>query len=140
MNQMSRLPAPPPPAEPPAPPPRRRRNARGGTFGVIDIGSTKVVCVIARVENAGTDRAEPRAIGFGWQRARGVRAGSVVDLEEAEAAIRAAVGQAEEMADTQLRGAIVNLSCGQPASHHQRVDWTIGGCAVTEADLRAILV
>jgi cell division protein FtsA len=135
MNQVSRLP---PPAEPPAPP-RRRRNGRGGTFGVLDIGSTKVVCVIARVENAGTDRAEPRAIGFGWQRARGVRAGSVVDLEEAEAAIRAAVGQAEEMADTQLRGAIVNLSCGQPASHHQRVEWTIGGRAVTEADLRAIL-
>ena len=135
MNQVSRLP---PPAESPALP-RRRRNGRGGTFGVLDIGSTKVVCVIARVENAGTDRPEQRAIGFGWQRARGVRAGSVVDLEEAEAAIRAAVGQAEEMADTQLRGAIVNLSCGQPASHHQRVEWTIGGRAVTEADLRAIL-
>ena len=136
MNQVSRLP---PPAEPPPTPRRRRRNARNGTFGVLDIGSTKVVCVIARVEGAGSGSPEPRALGFGWQRARGVRAGSVVDLEEAEAAIRAAVGQAEEMADTQLRGAIVNLSCGQPESHHQRIQWPIGGRAVTEADLRAIL-
>ena len=138
MNQVSRVP-PPPPAEPPQAPSRRRRNARGGTFGVLDIGSTKVVCVIARIEGANTDRPEPRALGFGWQRSRGVRAGNVVDLAEAEGAIRAAVGQAEEMADTQLRGAIVNLSCGQPASHHQRLQWPIGGRAVTEADLRAIL-
>ena len=43
------------------------------------------------------------------------------------------------MADTQLRGAIVNLSCGQPESRHQRLQWPIGGRAVTEADLRAIL-
>lgn len=133
MNQMSR-----PPAEP-APPPRRR-NGRNGTFGVLDIGSSKVVCVIARMEGGnGGERPELRALGFGWQRARGVRAGSVVDLEEAESAIRAAVGQAEEMADTQLRGAIVNLSCGQPKSRHQRIQWTIGGRAVTDADLRAVI-
>jgi cell division protein FtsA len=136
VNELSRLP---PPAEPPGPKRRRRRDGRSGTFGVLDIGSTKIVCVIARVEGAGTDLPEPRVLGFGWQRSRGVRAGNVVDLEEAESAIRAAVGQAEEMADTQLRGAIVNLSCGQPESHHQRLQWPIGGRAVTEADLRAIL-
>ena len=117
----------------------RRRNGRNGIYGVLDIGSTKIVCVIARVESNGGERPEPRALGFGWQRARGVRAGSVVDLEEAESAIRAAVGQAEEMADTQLRGAIVNLSCGHPESHHQRIEWPIGGRAVTEADLRAVI-
>jgi cell division protein FtsA len=42
-------------------------------------------------------------LGFGWQRGRGVKGGSIIDLEEAERAIRAAVGQAEEMSDTQLR-------------------------------------
>ena len=136
MNQMS----PRPPVEQPPPSSSRRRNGRGGTFGVLDIGSSKIVCVIARMESpGGGERPEPRALGFGWQRARGVRAGSVVDLEEAEAAIRAAVGQAEEMADVQLRGAIVNLSCGHPESRHQRVQWTIGGRPVTEADLRAVI-
>lgn len=131
MNQLSRLS---PAAEPPMPS-RRRRSARSGTFGVLDIGSTKIVCVIARIEGDHT----PRALGFGWQRARGVKAGSIVDLVEAEQAIRAAVGQAEEMAGTQLRGVIVNLSCGQPESRQQQIQWPIGGRAVTEADLRAIL-
>ncbi len=114
---------------------RRRRGARNGIFGVLDIGSTKIVCVIARIENDG----EPRALGFGWQRARGIKGGNIVDLEEAERAIRAAVGQAEEMADTQLKGAIVNLSCGQPESRQQNIQWPIGGRAITEADLRAIM-
>lgn len=131
MNHVVRLPA---PVEPP-PAGRRRRGARSGTFGVLDIGSTKVVCLIARVESDG----EPRVLGFGWQRGRGVKGGNVVDLEEAERAIRAAVGQAEEMADTQLRGAIVNLSCGQPDSRTLHIQWPISGRAVTEADLRAIL-
>ena len=114
---------------------RRRRGARSGVFGVLDIGSTKIVCVIARIENDG----QPRALGFGWQRARGIKGGNIVDLEEAERAIRAAVGQAEEMADTQLKGAIVNLSCGQPESRQQNIQWPIGGRAITEADLRAIM-
>jgi cell division protein FtsA len=130
MNQLVRAPV----AEPPS---RQRRlgAARPGVFGVLDIGSTKIVCLIARIEGDGT----PRALGFGWQRARGVKAASVVDLDEAERAIRAAVAQAEEMADTRLGGVIVNLSCGQPESRAHNILWPVGGRAVTEADLRAIL-
>lgn len=131
MNQISRLP---PAVEPPSPG-RRRRGARGGTFGVLDIGTTKVVCLIARIESDG----EPRVLGFGWQRAQGVKAGTIIDLEGAERAVRAAVGQAEEMADTQLSSVVVNLSCGQPESRAQHIQWQIGGRAVTEQDLRAIL-
>jgi cell division protein FtsA len=130
MNALTRLPI---PIE--GGPDRRRRGARSGTFGVLDIGTTKVVCLIARIEGDG----EPRVLGFGWQRGRGVKGGSIIDLEEAERAIRAAVGQAEEMSDHQLTGAIVNLSCGQPDSRLLHVQWPIGGRAVTEADLRAIM-
>jgi len=129
MNQLARVNQ---PAEPPALQ-RRKRQGRSGTFGVLDLGSTKVVCLIARIEGDG----EPRVLGFGWQRARGVKAGNIIDLEEAERAIRAAVGQAEEMADTRLPGVIVNLSCGQPASRQLTIQRPIDGRAVTEQDLRA---
>jgi cell division protein FtsA len=131
MNEMTRL----LPSSGPGSPPRKRRHGRSGTFGVIDIGSTKTVCLIARIESDGS----PRVLGFGWQRGRGVKGGSIVDLEEAERAIRAAVGQAEEMADTRLSGAIVNLSCGQPESRRLNIQWGIAGRAVTDGDLRAIL-
>ncbi|MCK8783100.1 cell division protein FtsA [Roseomonas sp. NAR14] len=134
-----RAPDRPPPTPPDRESPPERRRGRQGPFCVLDIGTSKVVCIIARMEPTPEAGPQPRVLGFGWQRSRGVRAGSIVELEEAERAIRAAVGQAEDMADTQVRGAIVNLSCGQPASQGQNIQWPIGGRAVTDADLNAIL-
>ena len=109
--------------------------ARAGPFGVLDIGTTKIACLIGRVESDGT----LRVLGFGWQRGRGVRGGSIVDLDEAERAIRACVGQAEDMADTRLRAVIVNLTCGQPESRLFNVQWPVGGRAVEEHDIRRVV-
>ncbi len=112
-----------------------RRHLRAGPFGVLDIGTTKMVCLVGRSEGDGT----LRVLGCGWQKARGVRGGSVTDLDEAERAIRAAVGQAEEMADTRLRAVTVNLSCGQPESRLFNVQWPVGGRAVTDSDVRRMI-
>ena len=102
--------------------PERPRHHRAGPFGVLDIGTTKIACLIGRTESDGT----LRVLGFGWQRGRGVRGGGIVDLEDAEKAIRACVGQAEDMADTRLRSVTVNLSCGQPESRLFNVQWPVG--------------
>ncbi|AHJ64819.1 Cell division protein ftsA [Granulibacter bethesdensis] len=113
----------------------RNRHFRSGPFGVLDIGTTKIACVIGRAEADGT----LRVLGFGWQKGRGVRGGGVTDLDEAERAIRAAVGQAEDMADTRLRSVTVNLSCGQPESRLFNVQWPVGGRPVTDADIRRVV-
>ncbi len=136
MNDMSRRLAPPTPPridEPDAPP--RGRPRQSGPFGVLDIGSTKIACVIGRCESD----FSLRVLGFGWQMGRGVRAGGIVDVEEAERAIRAAVGHAEEEAGTRLRSVTVNLSCGQPRSQQFNLQWPVGGRAVTEQDIRRLL-
>ena len=65
--------------------PERPRHGRAGPFGVLDIGTTKIACLIGRTESDGT----LRVLGFGWQKGRGVRGGGIVDLDEAEKAIRA---------------------------------------------------
>ena len=138
MNQVSRKslqaasePAPAPPDD--AAPPRRPQ--RAGSFGVLDIGSTKITCLIGRCETDGL----LRVLGSGWQRSRGVRSGGITDLEEAERAIRTAVGQAEEMADTRLRAVVVNLSCGAPESRLFNVVWPVGGRAVADSDVRRVV-
>ncbi len=74
----------------------RPRPLRAGPIGVLDIGSTKIACLIGRADGEGG----LRVAGAGLQRSRGVRAGGIADLDEAERAIRAAVAQAEEMADS----------------------------------------
>jgi cell division protein FtsA len=137
MNDMTRRMRPmmgalePPPAEPPA----RPRHMRAGSFGVVDIGTTKVACLIGRTESDGT----LRVLGFGWTKARGVRNGGISDIDEAERAIRIAVGQAEDMADLRLQGVTVNLSCGQPESRLMNVQWPIAGRPVTELDIRRVV-
>jgi cell division protein FtsA len=113
----------------------RPRNLRAGPFGVLDIGSTKIACIIGRTESDGT----LRALGSGFTRSRGVRGGGITDLDEAERAIRAAVAMSEEMADHRLRTVIVNLSCGHPESRLFNVQWPVGGRQVTEADVRRVI-
>jgi cell division protein FtsA len=124
-----------PPTDEPGNPPTRTRPRPSGAVGVLDIGTTKTVCIIGRVESD----FSLRVLGFGWQRGRGVRGGGITDIEDAEHAIRAAVGQAEEMAGTRLRDVTVNLSCGQPESRLFNVQWPVGGRAVVEADIRRVL-
>jgi cell division protein FtsA len=132
MNDMSRRVLPPPNDGDDVP---RLRNGRSGPFGVLDIGTTKIVCLIGRTESDGT----LRALGFGWHKGRGVRGGGIVDIEAAERAIRAAVGQAEDMADTRLGAVTVNLTCGQPESRLFNVQWPVGGRAVEEHDIRRVV-
>ena len=115
--------------------PARPRQGRSGPFGVLDIGTTKIVCLIGRTESDGS----LRALGFGWQKGRGIRGGGIVDLEAAEKAIRVAVGQAEDMADTRLHSVTVNLTCGQPESRLFNVQWPVGGRAVEEQDVRRVV-
>ena len=71
MNDMSRRIVPPLP--PLAEEPERTRHYRSGPFGVLDIGTTKIACLIGRTESDGT----LRVLGFGWHRGRGVRGGSI---------------------------------------------------------------
>ncbi len=135
MNELSRqhqLILPPAMAEDPS---RRGRHSRAGPFGVLDIGSTKVTCLIGRIESDGS----LRVLGGGFSRSRGVRGGGITDLEEAERAIRAAVALAEEMADYRLRTVTVNLSCGQPESRLFNVQWPVGGRQVSEADVKRVI-
>jgi cell division protein FtsA len=124
-----------PPAETGPPEIDPPRHHRSGPFGIVDIGTTKVACLIGRVESDGT----LRVLGFGWQKGRGLNSGDITDLEAAEKAIRACVGQAEDMADTRLRSVTVNLTCGQPESRLFNVQWPVGGRAVTENDVRGVL-
>ena len=124
-----------PPADTGPPDTETPRHHRSGPFGVVDIGTTKIACLIGRVESDGS----LRVLGFGWQKGRGLNSGDITDLEAAEKAIRTCVGQAEDMADVRLRAVTVNLSCGQPVSRLFNVQWPVGGRAVTANDIRGVL-
>ena len=106
---------------------------RGSTIAAIDIGTTKTCCFIARVE------AEPRIIGIGHQLARGVRGGTVIDLDAAGESIRAAVHAAEQMAGERIGRAVVNLSGGHAASRIVKAEIELGHREIGDSDMRQVL-
>jgi cell division protein FtsA len=109
--------------------------AKTGLIAALDVGTTKVCCFIAQVESAGNIRV----VGIGHQKARGLRAGAVVDMDLAEGSIRGAVHAAEQMAGETIREAFVNLTCGAPSSQSVAIEVSIAGHEVGDNDLRRVL-
>ena len=113
--------------EPPRPAARSGpARPRGSIVAAIDIGTSKICCLIARIEN------EPRILGVGQQIARGLRGGTIIDLEAASASISGAVHMAEQMADQHIDRAVVNLSGGYRASRLVKTEIAIGGREIAE--------
>jgi cell division protein FtsA len=101
-------------------------------IAALDIGTSKICCLIA--ESDGEDGL--RVTGSGHQLSHGIRAGSIIDMDAAEAAIGNAVHQAEQMAGETIRQVVVNLSGGQPTSRTVTADIEVSGPEVNETDLR----
>lgn len=112
-----------------------KRLVRGGTIAALDVGSTKVCCFIARVD----EQEQIRIVGVGHQLAAGIRAGAIVDMEAAETSIGAAVHAAEQMAEETIHEVVVNISGGYPVSHTVNAEVGIGGAEISDGDIRRVL-
>ena len=108
---------------------------RNGVIAALDVGTSKVCCFIARVEDGGA----LQIAGIGFHEARGLRAGTVVDIDAAEASILGAVHHAEQMADETIREVYLSFSAGAPQSHSVPVEVALNGHAIDDSDLRLAL-
>lgn len=119
---------------------RLAQAGRQGFLAALDIGTHKIACVLAVPGREGADD-DPglRIIGVGHHLSRGVRGGTIIDMDLAEAGIRAAVEAAERMAGATVEDVIVNVSCGKPTSETLKVEAQLGGRAVGERDLRQLI-
>jgi cell division protein FtsQ len=95
---------------------------KGGLIAALDIGSTKISCLIAEAvpaKHRSSDAEEKhslKVLGVGHQLSRGVRSGAIINVDEAERAIRLAVDAAERMAQRTINEVYVNVSGGRPQS------------------------
>lgn len=118
---------------------------RGQTVAVLDVGSTKICCMIARLkpQRQDSDLAQRshdiQVIGLGYQRANGVKRGVIVDMERAERAIRLAVDAAERMAGVTIDSVIASMSAGRLASEHFTARVAVTGSQVRDDDVRRVL-
>ena len=101
-------------------------------IATLDIGTTKVACLVAHRDAEGTLSVS----GCGQEVAAGMHAGRVVDMVAAEEAIRTAVHRAERMAGEHVRSVFVGTSGGAPNSRFAEVEVDVGGREVTDHDIQ----
>ncbi len=119
---------------------------RPTVVSVLDVGTSKVCCLIAKLtpRNNGeavlgrTHRIE--IVGLGYQKARGMKSGVIVNLDQAELAIRQAVEAAERMAGITVESLIVNVSSGRLVSETFSADVSLDGHSVNERDISQVLL
>ncbi len=107
---------------------------RPGIVAALDIGSSKVVCLIARAEPGAL-----RVLGAALRESQGIRAGTVSSLPLAEESIRDCVAAAENHADARIQNVLISVNCGSPVSVTSRAAMALDGALVTDAHLRALL-
>ncbi|BCX17279.1 MAG: cell division protein FtsA [Geminicoccaceae bacterium] len=107
----------------------------GTTLAALDLGTSKIACFIATAGPGGG----LALLGRGLQSAEGLERGEIVDLEAAEAAVRAVLQEAEEQAGLTVETVVAAVGAGQPRSILLEVERPLGGRTVDESDLEAAL-
>lgn len=118
---------------------------RSSIVTVLDIGSSKVVCMIGRLTPFETvDVLAGRThkieiLGIGHQKSRGLKAGVITDMEAVESSVRLAVDAAERMAGMTVETLIVNVTAGRLQSEMHSAIINLGGHEITGSDLRKVV-
>ena len=113
----------------------------GSLLAALDIGSSKTSCFIGKIID---EKGKFEIVGVGHRPSQGIKNGTVVDLDLAEAVIRKTIYAAENMAADILKGyplrdVIVNVPGvhAQSLGHSATID--IGGHDVMDNDIRRAL-
>lgn len=118
---------------------------RSAVVAALDIGTSKIVCMIAKLQpQAPQDVLRRRShgvrvLGFSHTAAAGMKGGTVIDLIEAEAMVRTAIDIAESSANLQLESVVVSLSGGRLGSERFIATIDLAGGAVADGDIARVL-
>ena len=82
----------------------------------IDIGTTKICTLVARVEND----TNLRILGVGIEPSRGIRKGTVIDINAASQAISRSIEKAERTSGFEINSALVSLAGSHVSSVNSR--------------------
>ena len=127
----------------------RRTAIQRGVIAVLDVGTSKIACLILRFDaeaglredGLGTlaGQSQFRVIGAATTRSRGVRFGEIEAMAETERAIRTAVQAAQKMAEVRVDHVIACLSGARPRSYGLAGEIALSDMQVSEQDVSRVL-
>jgi Actin-like ATPase involved in cell division len=118
------------------------QGTKSGVVAVVDVGSTHVACLVARVTpSADADAPNIHVTGASHVKSEGVGAAGVTDLKAAEKAIRTAIDAAEQRAGVTLERVVVALNAGKPKARLIttkliRIGWW---CGLTQGNTSSLM-
>ena len=101
----------------------------------IDIGTTKICTLVAKVEEDG----DLRIIGVGIEPSRGMKRGVMVDLEGATTAIARSVEKAQRSSGYEIRSAWVSLAGSHVSSINSKGTSGVAGGVVRQVEISRAL-
>src|SRR6516164_5824804 len=110
----------------------------------LDIGTSKIACMIARLKPCPPNDAlrgrshAVELIGYSQIQARGVKAAAVIDPAECEQTVRQAVALAERMAKVRVESVLLSVSGGRIQGQLIEAAADVHGGAVTAADVSRV--
>jgi cell division protein FtsA len=127
----------------------RRAAMQRGVIAILDVGTSKIACLVLRFDGAEPAREDGlgslagqsqfRVIGAATTRSRGVRFGEIDAMQETERAVRTAVQAAQKMAQTRVDHVIVCMSGAQPRSYGLAGEIELADGQVSEQDVARVL-
>lgn len=128
---------------------RREAALRRGIVAILDIGTTKIACLVLQFTPERTQENGParqglthgafRVIGAATTRSRGVQYGEISAMDETERAIRTAVQAAQKMAGHRVDHVIGSFSGGGPRSYGLTGEVLVENGEVAESDIGHVL-
>jgi cell division protein FtsA len=127
----------------------RRAAMQRGVIAILDIGTSKIACLVLRFDGDGSrvdDTLGPmagqssfRVIGAATTRSRGVRFGEISVMAETERAVRTAVQAAQKMANVRVDHVIACFSGAEPRSYGLAGEVELEDSVVTEQDVARVM-
>jgi cell division protein FtsA len=123
---------------------RPMQRNRSALVASLDIGTSKIACLIARLKPSAPNNAlrgrthSVELIGYSQIQSRGMKAGAVADLAQCEQAVRQAVSLAEQMAKVRVESVLLPVSAGRLQGQLIEATSHIQGGAVTPADVSRV--
>ncbi len=127
----------------------RRAALQRGVIAILDIGTTKIACLVLRFDGnpmQDGDQVGPmagqaafRVIGAATTRSRGVRFGEIAQMNETEKAIRTVAQAAQKMANVRVDHVIACFSGADPRSYGLAGELELEDSVVTEQDIARVM-
>ncbi len=101
----------------------------------IDIGTTKVCTLVARIEN----HKQIRILGIGIEPSKGITKGTIVDLHAASRAIARSIEKAERTSGLEIDSALVSIAGSHVEAFNSKGAVAVSGRTIDQSDvIRAI--